>query len=190
MTLFGFCLIASLYSPEFLDGVSRQLIRRVNQLDSGLRMEKSERKSELKSVEALVNDVAKDIPVEDRPSAGKTILPDDARQVAASVGAVSDLPGDEGSAGDVRAAIRPLTDAIAGLTSDEARTLQVSMYLTKRTATGIAQDAGIPRSKIGEILDHLAEKGLVQRTVSDRTGGARWAITKQGTALLNSADKA
>lgn len=77
-----------------------------------------------------------------------------------------------------RAAI-PDTDDI------ERRALQALTKLTFRTATGIAADIGVPRNRIGEVLDSLHAKGLVILTQSPTTKGPRWKIAPAGIAAIN-----
>jgi DNA-binding MarR family transcriptional regulator len=72
----------------------------------------------------------------------------------------------------------PVSDA-------EIRALRAMMNASYRTATGIANDIGIARHRIGEMLDSLASKGLVERTISPNTRGQRWRITPIGVAALN-----
>lgn len=74
----------------------------------------------------------------------------------------------------------------AGLTDEEFRVLKSLTLLSKRTATGVAESSGIQRMRIGELLDVLADKGLVTLTVSDRTKGPRWQITPAGVEVVRS----
>jgi DNA-binding MarR family transcriptional regulator len=71
------------------------------------------------------------------------------------------------------------------LNPEQRKTLQAAGRLTMRTATGIARDAGIPRNQVGEILDDLIGKNLVEKTNSPNTGGLRHRITPLGVAVLN-----
>ncbi|HET6940661.1 MAG TPA: hypothetical protein VFH89_00720 [Sphingomicrobium sp.] len=50
----------------------------------------------------------------------------------------------------------------------------------------MAQDSGIPRNQISEVLEELHRRKLATSTKSPSTGGARWLITKRGEALLKS----
>lgn len=75
------------------------------------------------------------------------------------------------------------------LTEQELRVLQSAAMLTQRTATGIARDAKVPVSQIGELLDTLADKGFVTLGTSARTGGVRWRLTAAGVAQVNAARK-
>jgi YEATS-Like-Associating Three TM/Sugar-specific transcriptional regulator TrmB len=76
---------------------------------------------------------------------------------------------------------------LPGTNELERRALGAMTKTTFRTATGIAIDVGIPRSQIGEVLDSLADKGLIVLTQSPTTKGARWKIAPQGIAALNQA---
>jgi hypothetical protein len=67
----------------------------------------------------------------------------------------------------------------------DRRVLQTMMDRTYRTRTGIAEDSGISRNRISEMLESLADRKLALRTNSPRTGGQRWIITNRGRAALN-----
>lgn len=70
------------------------------------------------------------------------------------------------------------------LSADELNALKALMSKTYRTRTGIAEDSGISRSRISEVLDDLYRKNLAVPTKSPKTGGLRWIITKGGEAAL------
>ncbi|QAY77668.1 YEATS-associated helix-containing protein [Sphingosinicella sp. BN140058] len=70
------------------------------------------------------------------------------------------------------------------LDETEQRALEALTKMTFRTATGIAADVGVPRNRIGEILDTMAAKGLVAPTQSPTTKGMRWKITARGIGAL------
>lgn len=78
-------------------------------------------------------------------------------------------------------------NSIPGLTDEEFRVLKSLTLMSKRTATGVAESSGIARMRIGELLDVLADRGLVTLTVSDRTKGPRWQITPAGVEVVRSA---
>ena len=71
----------------------------------------------------------------------------------------------------------------------EKKALGAMMKMTFRTATGISKEIGLPRTQIGEVLDLLAAKKLVERTTSPTTGGPRWRITGLGVRALNAPGK-
>jgi hypothetical protein len=73
------------------------------------------------------------------------------------------------------------------LTKDQQRVLEAMTMRTYRTRTGIADDSGVPRNRISELLEALADRQLVQPAKSPRTGGARWTITDRGNSALRSA---
>ena len=75
--------------------------------------------------------------------------------------------------------------ASISLAPDQLKTLKATGRLTMRTATGISKDAGIPRNQVGEILDELIGKSLVEKTNSPNTGGLRHRLTPLGVAVLN-----
>jgi DNA-binding MarR family transcriptional regulator len=110
-----------------------------------------------------------------------------ADHVEEAVGETLDL-----AAGD--AADRPITKPTIELQADaspislnpeQQRTLQAAGRLTIRTATGIAKDAEIPKNKVGEILDELIQKNLIEKAISPSTGGLRHRVTPLGVAVLN-----
>jgi hypothetical protein len=73
-----------------------------------------------------------------------------------------------------------------GVADDERRVLQALSRRTYRTRTGIAEDSGISKNRISELLEGLADRKLALPTTSPRTGGHRWIITKRGEAELRS----
>lgn len=85
----------------------------------------------------------------------------------------------EAETGLVGAASLPTLDDL------ELKALRALTRMSFRTATGVASDTGVPRSRIGEILDSLAGKGLVALTTSPNTNGPRWRITPAGVSALN-----
>lgn len=58
-------------------------------------------------------------------------------------------------------------------------------HYAHRSISGLAQNTGIDRKEISNILSNLVTKGLVGRSTSDN--GIRWYITEQGRALLQNA---
>jgi len=70
------------------------------------------------------------------------------------------------------------------LSDNEKAVLRALTRMSFRTATGAAQEAGISRMAVGEVLDSLAEKKLVDMTHSPTTKRIRWAITPAGIAAL------
>jgi hypothetical protein len=71
------------------------------------------------------------------------------------------------------------------LSDKELQALKAMMSVTFRTQTGIAREIGLPRNQVGEVVDALASKALVERTTSPHTGGPRWRITPLGVTALN-----
>ena len=77
-------------------------------------------------------------------------------------------------------------EKIEGLSTSEIDALKSAAMLTKRTATGIREDAKISKEKFPEILDKLCMLQLLERTSSDKTNGLRYKITNKGINFLNS----
>lgn len=84
------------------------------------------------------------------------------------------------------AALSSVTETRSPLSDDERRVLDALSKRTYRTRTGIADDSGIPRNRISELLEGLADRKLALPTKSPRTGGARWIITGRGLAAIDS----
>jgi hypothetical protein len=70
------------------------------------------------------------------------------------------------------------------VTPEERRVLQAMTKRTYRTRTGIAEDSGISKMRISELLEYLADRKLALPVKSPRTGGSRWIITQRGLAAL------
>lgn len=157
LVFIGICLIAAFSARRFIDSISKQVLQRLEEVR------------------------------ETAQGAAETAA--DARQVAHE--AVSEV-----ESADDNMATTPEgyeDDSSDGLTEElgplvisdaERRALQALSKRTYRTRTGIAEDAGISRNRISEILDSLHGKKLAVPTTSPTTGGARWIITKRGEAAL------
>lgn len=153
----GFCLVAALSARAFLDTVSRQVMRDVSQAKArAQRAEDTANRADEKAT--IASDLIQET-VEDE---------------------ISDIPAAMQAAEDL-----PANTLLPKITSSEHRALNAMTKMSFRTATGISQDAGVPRNQVGELLDQLATKGLIERTTSPKTGGPRWRITPIGIRTLN-----
>lgn len=76
------------------------------------------------------------------------------------------------------------SSTLPAVEDDERRALEAMTKLSFRTATGIAVDSGMPINQIGEVLDSLSLKGLVNLVPSPTTKRPRWTLTPAGMALL------
>ena len=154
----GFCLVAALSSRAFLDTLTKNVIRDVQDLKQRTRA-LDERVDENTGRVELVEEVV------DREAGGGPVV-------------AADAPGpmSEGPVPDVGAT--------------EKKALAAMMKLTYRTATGVGKDIGLSRTQIGEVLDRLAAKKLIERTTSPTTGGPRWRITALGARALNAGNGA
>lgn len=74
------------------------------------------------------------------------------------------------------------------ISAEERKILEAMTAKTYRTRTGIAEDSGVSRNRISELLEGLADKKLVLPAKSPRTGGARWIITKRGRETIGRPD--
>jgi len=72
------------------------------------------------------------------------------------------------------------------LTDKEYAALRALTTKSYRTRSGIAEDAGVSKTKISEILEGLMERNLAEPTISPNTGGRRFKITDLGRAVLQS----
>ncbi len=83
------------------------------------------------------------------------------------------------------AEIDPETRSVAeALSTDEVAALKATALMTMRTRTGIARDGEIATSRISSVLEKLIDKGLIERTQSERTGNLRFRITARGIDAL------
>jgi DNA-binding MarR family transcriptional regulator len=72
------------------------------------------------------------------------------------------------------------------LSPNERKVLRAAGRMSARTMTGLAQDSGISRARIGEVVDQLISKALLRRTISANTNGLRIMLTAEGASLLDS----
>jgi len=154
----GLCVIAAISSRRFLDSVSRQILRqaeRANERASQAELQSAAAAARVDRVEEAVERTAE---VVDDQRAGPMPM-------AANANVVAD-------------AAKPY------LSEGDRAVLQAMTKHTLRTATGIAEDAGIPKTRIGETLDILAERELIMPAISPTTRGKRWRLTPQGMAAL------
>lgn len=186
LILLGLAIVAGFSSRQFLKTIADQLIRRIEQTQR-----EAYRATE---TAADAKEIATEVALEIEGAEGKEAeLPEAAAKTLPRVPAASPDPGapsEPDSAApeepDAAAGEAPgvVAAAASSLSANERRVLKSLTLMSRRTATGIAEDSGIPRMRIGELLDSLAEKGLIIPTVSPVTGGARWQITSRGAAVL------
>jgi DNA-binding MarR family transcriptional regulator len=158
----GFCLIAALSARNFLDTVSRQVLRDVQRATEKA-MQAEAKASEAGERAAVVSDLFDEALEKDAPSPQQALTE-----------AASQLPPGA---------------TIPEISPAERKALNAMMKMSYRTATGIAQEVGIQRNQVGELLDALASKRLVERTTSPTTHGPRWRITATGVRALNAPEK-
>jgi hypothetical protein len=166
----GLCLVAAFSARRFMETVTEQLLRKVD------RAETSAAQASAAATEAseVAHEAIKEIEAADEADRSADLATDQEAAPEQFVAGGDDVPSREGG-----------TDtADPQLTMDERKVLQAMERRTYRTASGIAQDSGIPRHRISELLESLADKTLVLPTKSPRTGGARWAISRRGAKAL------
>lgn len=152
----GLCLVAAVSARRFIDSITQQLIRRLDEVDA--------KAGRAAAAAAEAREVAHEAVVE--------------------VEAADDEEGDEQPAEGPELSMAEARAAPAEVTPSERRALEAMTKHRMRTRTGIAEDSGISRNRISELLEALADKGLARPTSSKRTGGARWAITNKGRAAI------
>lgn len=147
----GLCLVAAFSARSFIDSVSKQVLRKVEQAEEAAAVAtRTASQAEQIAAEAVFEVEALD--------AGQPAQPSAAFRVS----------DDEDQNPDLR-----LSDA-------EERVLRALSTTTYRTRTGVAQDAGVSRNSISEVLDRLHARKLAMPATSPSTGGARWMISDLG----------
>jgi hypothetical protein len=152
----GFCLVAALSARRFLDGLTNNLLTRVQNAEvsaNQARRSAEQAAADVQEIAEEVNPEAADNPAAPPPP-------------------------------EADAAVPALDQPLVSLLPEERRALNAMTTRTYRTRTGIAEDAGIARSRISELLEGLFSRGLVAPARSPNTGGARWVITERGRQAL------
>lgn len=157
----GLCLIAAFSSRRFIESVSNQVLER-----------------RLDEVNAKANSAAA------TAEAAREVAQEAVEEVEAADNMGDSLPDDLAA----KVAIGPSANerAAAPLSETERKILQAMTQKTYRTRTGIAEDSGVSRNRISELLESLADRKLALPAKSPRTGGARWILTSRGRAALDS----
>jgi hypothetical protein len=155
----GLCLIAAFSARAFITSISKQVMQRLNEVDR--KVEKATETAD----DAIV--VAQEA-VDEARSADPANADHRPELEAITEGEEAEGTGPSG----------------APLTPVERNALLAMATRTYRTATGIAQDAGISRAEVSEVLDGLAARRLALPTTSPSSGGKRWIITKRGRAAI------
>lgn len=171
LVLLGLAAIAGFSSRSFLKTISEQLLRRL-ELSERAAARADEKATDAKEIAA---EVAREIEGADDQAVDAGAAPTEA--------ATTDVPDQSISERAAPTAERPVEET-AQLSAVERNILRSLTKMSRRTATGVAEDSGVSRSRVGEYLDSLADRGLVIPTVSQKTGGARWQITAAGAAAL------
>ncbi|MFD1612958.1 YEATS-associated helix-containing protein [Sphingomonas tabacisoli] len=151
----GLCLIAAFSARNFIESVSKQVLQKADQAQ--------------------------------RAASAAALAATDAKEAASE--AVNEVESiDENSPPPVSEkafdAIESGDHGAIGLNDTERRVLKAMTTKTYRTRTGIAEDSGVPRDRISEILQDLHERKLALPTKSPSTGGLRWTISDRGRAAI------
>ncbi|MCM8557536.1 YEATS-associated helix-containing protein [Sphingomicrobium sediminis] len=164
--LFGLGLVAAYLSRFFIESSSRRVVEEMSRMEM-----------ELKDAQAKNRALAEY--VDDRAAAPRK----DAKGAAAKK-----------TAEKARAAANDLSEHqqlfIKSLSSDDQKMLKAVTERDYRTAAGVAADLELPRFKVEEKLDDMAEAGLVKSSESPVTHGTRYAISPIGWAALAGEHKA
>lgn len=158
LVLVGFCVVAGFGSKKFMDSVGAKLW----QMQQDVR--RVEKKAEVAIEAAELNEEKVDHVAEvgiDRPS------------VDLPVAAVPESPSPRSS------------EVVARLSNEERAVVRAMSMLSKRTQTGIARDSGVPRSRVGEIIQRLQDLGIAMFTTAASTGSLRVALTSFGIEVRN-----
>ena len=153
----GLCLIAAFSARRFIDSITAQVIRRLDQVDA----KAGAAAADAAEAREVAHEAVEEVEASENEGDAQTELPEMSR----AEGRV-DVPAQN-------------------VTADERNALQAMTKRSLRTATGIAEDSGISRNRVSELLESLADKGLAERTVSPKTKGPRWRITPSGIVALN-----
>jgi predicted transcriptional regulator len=162
----GFCVVAGFASRAFMDTMTNKMMQMQREVK---KVEEEVREVDKKAVEAIeLNEETADRVAEAK---GTTEQPAEAPRSV-----------DRPSAPPVSATAQSLAKK---LSPQERDVLTAMSRYTKRTQTGVARDARVPRNQVGEIVDVLRDQGVVRFTTSANTGGPRVQLTELGTQVLN-----
>src|SRR3954467_1269784 len=155
----GLCVVAAISSRTFIDSVTRKVLQQAK-----------EAKEIATEAKETAQQAAEEVQLGESADDAHAPRPD-------FVEAVGSLASPSGLQRSSEGAAEELSD-------EERMILQALTTRTYRTRTGIANDSGVPRNRVSELLEALADRKLALPTKSPRTGGARWFITKRGHAAL------
>jgi DNA-binding MarR family transcriptional regulator/membrane protein implicated in regulation of membrane protease activity len=167
----GFCIVAGFSAGPFLDRLSGQLGQEVRQIKGRVTQvegDVKQTKGAVEKVEGAVEKVEGRVDSELEGLDQKSVTPESIEVRAQAM-----------SSERLRSEARSIT-----LTDTEHAALRALTTKAYRTRSGIAEDAGVSKTKISEILEDLAARSLVERTTSPNTGGLRFKITDLGRAVL------
>ncbi len=163
----GFCVVAGFASRAFMDTMTSKMMQ----------MQQDVRKAEDKAQEA-----------DKKAVEAIELTEENADRVAEAVGANAE-PAERERLPTDHSAIKspsPVATTIANkLKPQERDVLSAMTRYSKRTQTGVARDAGVPRNQVGEIIDEMRDMGVIHFTTSANTGGPRVQLTPLGTDVLN-----
>ncbi len=154
----GLCLIAAFSARRFIDSISKQVLRKLDEVEETAQGAAAT----AATARQVAHEAVEEVGAADEQTTTK--LPPELQAE------ILTEPG--------------LRSREIAITPVERKALKAMEKRTYRTRTGIAEDSGIARTQISEILDSLHQKKLAVPTKSPTTGGLRWIITKRGEAAV------
>jgi hypothetical protein len=166
LILTGLCIVAGFSSRRFIETITEQLLREVNQAQQ----DAAEAKAKASEATVVAKEAISEIEGADQMDGA----------VSPELQQALEVDEKSSSGGSFR------------LTGEERALLQAMTGKTYRTASGIAQDSGIPRHRISDLLERLAERKLVLPTKSPPhrrrsvgPGDARCASASAGLTMVD-----
>ncbi len=177
LILAGLCIIAAFASRRFMETLTDRVLDQVQQADKRARKAQQTAVGADKKAEEAVEKAELSEEGVDRVMEAQAVerigRPSGKQQVVLPITTIEEVP------------ISTIEEVQQTLTDEEKAILRAAGHYTTRTLTGVARDAHVPRSEVGEIIDRLVEKGAISYTTSANTGGPRVQLTPLGTTVLN-----
>ena len=163
----GLCLIAAVSARAFLDSLTKRVLRDLDRRVGNAEDISDAAQSQADAAAAQAN--AAVLKVE---TVTEIIDEQESQPLEHSESALESFPG--------KRVAMPLDDAQRGV-------LAAVASKTFRTVGAVAEESGLPREQVQEVLGELENFGLVEPSLSPRTGSPRWTATANGIATLYAA---
>lgn len=160
LTFLGMCLVAAFSAKRFLVSLSRQVLQRVESLNQRADQVEAKVQETAAKADAAIDTANSTADVVDEQSVEAKATP---RPTGAESGAVGPP---------------------AKIDAKERAVLSSLIDYSFRTTGVVAEEVGLPRAEVGAMLEAMAGRHLVARSVSPKTGGPRWQIIPPGVAAL------